>query len=130
MAEKDPSGFFYFKGRKKNMIRRKGENISAYDIENMVQQHPSILENAVVPISDEIAGQEIKLSVVCRKGYEVSIEELYKWLLDNLPSHMVPRYLEIRVSFEKTSSEKIKLQELIDEGIKHVWDRERKKISR
>lgn len=129
LAKKDPNGFFYFKGRKKNMIRRKGENISAYDIENMVQQHPSILENAVVPIADEIAGQEIKLSVVCRKGEEVSIAELYKWLLENLPSHMVPRYLEIRKSFEKTSSEKIKLQVLIDEGIKHVWDRERKKYA-
>ncbi|MBT2689785.1 AMP-binding protein [Bacillus sp. ISL-47] len=129
LAKKDPNGFFYFKGRKKNMIRRKGENISAYDIENIVQQHPSILENAVVPIPDEIAGQEAKLSVVCKKGEEVSIEELYMWLLENLPSHMVPRYLEIREAFEKTSSEKIKLQVLIDEGIKHVWDGE-EKISR
>ncbi|MCS0671335.1 AMP-binding protein [Cytobacillus firmus] len=127
LAKKDPNGFYYFRGRKKNMIRRKGENISAYDIENMVQQHPSILENAVVPIPDKIAGQEIKLSVVCRKGKEVSVSELNKWLRENLPSHMVPRYLEIRESFEKTSSEKIKLQVLIDEGITHVWDRETKK---
>lgn len=130
LAKKDLNGFYYFKGRKKNMIRRKGENISAYDIENIVQQHPKILETAVVPIPDEIAGQEIKLSVVCRKGEEVSIVELNKWLLSNLPSHMVPRYMDIRESFEKTSSEKINLQMLIDEGTKHVWDRERQKISR
>lgn len=130
LAKKDSNGLFYFMGRKKNMIRRKGENISAYEIENIVQQHPKILENAVVPISDEIAGQEVKLSVVCRKGQELSVSELEKWLTENLPSHMVPRYLDIRKSFEKTSSEKIKLQILIDEGMENIWDREKQKINR
>lgn len=130
LAKKDPDGFYYFKGRKKNMIRRKGENISAYDIENIVQQHPSILETAVVPVPDSITGQEIKLSVVCRQGKEVTVSQLNKWLLETLPPHMVPRYLDIRESLLKTSSEKIKLQELIDEGIEHAWDRERNKISR
>jgi carnitine-CoA ligase len=130
LAKKDSDGFYYFKGRKKNMIRRKGENISAYDIENLVQQHPKILESAVVPIPDPIAVQEIKLSIVCRQGQELSISELDSWLKETLPSHMVPRYLEIRNAFEKTSSEKIKLQVLIDEGTKDVWDREKHKFNR
>jgi carnitine-CoA ligase len=130
LAKKDSDGFYYFKGRKKNLIRRKGENISAYDIENLVQQHPKILENAVVPITDPIAGQEIKLSIVCRQGQKLSISELDSWLKETLPSHMVPRYLEIRNAFEKTSSEKIKLQVLIDEGTEDVWDREKHKIHR
>lgn len=123
LAKRDKEGYFYFMGRKKNMIRRNGENISSYEIEDIVQQHPKILENAVVPVPDEIAGEEIKLSIVLKAGEQLSIPQLNQWLAENLPFHMVPRYLNIRREFEKTSSEKIKIQVLIEEGTQDTWDR-------
>jgi crotonobetaine/carnitine-CoA ligase len=122
LAKKDDCNYFYFIGRKKSIIRKNGENISGYEIENIVQQHEMILENAVVPIPDEVAGEEIKLCVVIKEGFNLSYEELMSWLEEKLPKHMVPRYLEFKKEFEKTSSEKIKLQHLIDEGTDYVID--------
>jgi crotonobetaine/carnitine-CoA ligase len=128
LAKKDKDGYLYFIGRKKNMIRKKGENISAYEIENIIQQHPNIIENAVVPVPDDIAGEEIKVCIVCKQGQELPITELEQWFIEHLPSHMIPRYINIRHSFEKTSSEKIKIQVLIEEGISNVWDRKKQKM--
>jgi crotonobetaine/carnitine-CoA ligase len=128
LAKIDKDGYFYFVGRKKNMIRKKGENISAYEIENIIQQHPNVIENAVVPVPDEIAGEEIKVCIVSKQGQELSITELEQWFIEHLPAHMIPRYVDIRHSFEKTSSEKIKIQVLIEEGLSNVWDREKQKL--
>jgi crotonobetaine/carnitine-CoA ligase len=126
LARKDENGYYYFVSRKKNMIRKKGENISGYEIENRVLEHEKVLEAAVVPVPDEIAGEEIKLSVVCKPDAGMTYEELDEWIVNQLPVHMVPRYLNIRDSFIKTSSEKIQIQSLIDEGIQQVWDRTKK----
>jgi crotonobetaine/carnitine-CoA ligase len=126
LARKDEQGYYYFVSRKKNMIRKNGENLSGYEIENILLQHEKVLEAAVVPVPDEIAGEEIKLSIVCKPGVSITYEELDRWNENQMPVHMIPRYLNIRDSFVKTSSEKIQIQFLIDEGIHQVWDRKKK----
>jgi crotonobetaine/carnitine-CoA ligase len=122
-AKKDEDGFFYFEGRLKHTIRRKGENISSEAIENAINAFPKVLESAVVGVPDEIAQEEIKAYVIPKPGMDLSPEEIISWCQKSLPEFMVPRYVEFRDRFEKTGSEKIQKYKLQEEAIGKVWDR-------
>jgi crotonobetaine/carnitine-CoA ligase len=122
-ARKDKDGFFYFEGRVKHTIRRKGENISSEAIENVINACPKVLESAVVGVPDEIAEEEIKAYIIVKPDADLSPEELIEWCRAGLPEFMVPRYIEFRNHFDKTGSEKIQKYKLQEEGIGKAWDR-------
>jgi crotonobetaine/carnitine-CoA ligase len=122
-AKKDEDGFFYFEGRLKHTIRRKGENISSEAIENAINAFPKVLESAVVGVPDEIAQEEIKAYVIPKPGVDLSPEEIIAWCRKSLAEFMVPRYIEFRDRFEKTGSEKIQKYKLLEETIGEAWDR-------
>lgn len=122
-GEMDEDGFLYFKGRVKNTIRRKGENISPETIEEVINRFPKVLESAVVGVPDEIAGEEIKAYVILKPHEAVSPQHLIAWCREGLPEFMVPRFIEFRSRFEKTGSEKIKKYKLKEAGIGNAWDR-------
>jgi crotonobetaine/carnitine-CoA ligase len=122
-ARKDKDGFFYFEGRVKHTIRRKGENISSEAIENVINACPKVLESAVVGVPDEIARQEIKAYIIAGPAVDLSPEEVIEWCGRGLPDFMVPRYIEFRDHFDKTASEKIQKYKLQEEGIGKAWDR-------
>ena len=122
-ARKDEDGFFYFEGRVKHTIRRKGENISSEAIENVINSHAKVFESAVVGVPDEIAEEEIKAYVIPKLGENLAPEEIIEWCRYGLPEFMIPRYIEFRTSFEKTGSEKIQKYKLQEEGIGGAWDR-------
>lgn len=107
----DQEGFFYFEGRKKDIIRKKGENISPTYIEEVFQKLDVVKEAAAVGISDEIAGEEIKLCLVMEEK-EFSIEKLVQWGKEHLPEIMMPRYFERMDAFPKTATEKIEKHKL------------------
>src|SRR5258708_8886447 len=71
----DRDGYLYFVDRKKEAIRRRGENISAYEVEMLIAKHPSVLECAAVPVASELSEDEVMIYVVCRSGCECSDEE-------------------------------------------------------
>jgi crotonobetaine/carnitine-CoA ligase len=122
-ARKDEDEFFYFEGRVKHTIRRKGENISSEAIENVINACPKVLESAVVGVPDEIAGEEIKAYIIARPDADLSPGEMIAWCGKGLPDFMIPRYIEFRDHFDKTGSEKIKKYKLQEEGIGKAWDR-------
>jgi crotonobetaine/carnitine-CoA ligase len=122
-AKKDKDGFFYFEGRVKHTIRRKGENISSEAIENIINACPKVLESAVVGVPDEIAKEEIKAYIIARPAVDLSPVEVIEWCRGGLPDFMVPRYIEFRDHFDKTGSEKIQKYKLQEEGIGKAWDR-------
>ena len=66
----DSDGYLYFVDRKKEAIRRRGENISAYEVEMLIARHPSVLEVAAVPVASELSEDEVMIYVVCREGHE------------------------------------------------------------
>jgi crotonobetaine/carnitine-CoA ligase len=124
---RDEDGWFYFVDRIQDTLRRRGENISTYEVEQPILDHPAIEECAVVGSKAEEAGgeDEIKAFVAFKDGESATYEELIEWCEENLPSFMVPRYLEVVDELPKTSNEKIKKADLRDRGnTKQTWDRE------
>jgi crotonobetaine/carnitine-CoA ligase len=123
LGKVDSEGYFYFCGRKKESIRRGGENITPYEIEKVLTDHPAVAEAAAVGVPDPILGEEIKAYVVLREGRSVSPPELIETCQERLPKFMIPRYLEFVSSLPKTASEKVQKVSLKSRGIGAAWDR-------
>lgn len=119
----DEEGFFYFCGRKKEIMRRGGENISPLEIERVLNNHPAVAETAVVGVPDPILGEEIKAYIVLKEGKELRPEELIPISQEKLPHFMIPRYIEIISELPKTASEKVQKEVLKNRGIGKAWDR-------
>jgi crotonobetaine/carnitine-CoA ligase len=111
----DADGLLHFHGRMQERIRRRGENISASEVEYVVLRHPDVLEAAVYGVPSPLGEQDVKLDVVGRETLD--LDALVAWLKDNLPRYMVPRYVERRESFPKTPSERIQKHMLIEQPL-------------
>lgn len=110
MGYQDQDGFLYFVARKKDIIRRSGENISAVEVENVVMGHPKIVEAAALPVPDPIRDEEVKIYVVLQDGETpetVSPEEIVRWCQERMAKFKVPRYIEYRDSIPKTETQKV-----------------------
>jgi carnitine-CoA ligase len=123
----DEDGYLYFVDRKKEAIRRRGENISAYEVEMLIARHPCVLEVAAVPVASELSEDEVMVYVVCREGHTVSEEELVRFANRNMAHFMVPRFVHFIEALPKTASEKIekyKLKIWAEQNRGTLWDRE------
>jgi len=122
----DADGFLYYVGRKKDAIRRRGENISAYDVENVVNQHPAVLESAAVAVPSELGEDDVKILIVLKPGAELAPEEVIRFCEGRMAYFMVPRYVEFRDSLPKNPSQRIEKYKLRAEGNgASTWDREK-----
>jgi crotonobetaine/carnitine-CoA ligase len=126
VASYDEDGCLHYHGRMQERLRRRGENVSAYELELVALKHPQVLEAAAFGVPAALGEHDIKLDVRCRE--RVDLAELHEWLQQNLPRYMVPRYLELRESFPKTPSERIEKYKLLEEGVDRptVYDGERR----
>ena len=127
MMRADDEGYLYFAGRKKERIRRRGENISAYEVETIAIQHPDLVECAVLGVPAGDNEDEVYLVGVLRDAESLTASELHEWLTSRLPKFMVPRYIEFRESLPKTGSAKIErhtLQQTVPAPA--AWDSARK----
>jgi acyl-coenzyme A synthetase/AMP-(fatty) acid ligase len=110
LFRQDERGYFYIVGRIKDMIRRSGENVAAREVEAVLNAFDSVAESAVVPVKDEMRGEEIKAVIVWRDGVEGSdreIEALLEHCRLNLAPFKVPRYIQVQDALPKTPSGKI-----------------------
>ncbi len=125
LAYRDEDGFFYFVGRKKDVIRRRGENISAFEIEEIVNAHPAVLECAAIGVDSELTDEDVKLCVVMRPGNELQPEDLVEFCADKMAKFMLPRYVEFLDDLPKTPTQKIEKYRLKDAGVtRSTWDRD------
>jgi crotonobetaine/carnitine-CoA ligase len=99
---RDEEGNFYFVDRNKDCIRRRGENISSFELESYALGYPGIEEAAAVGVASDDGEQEVKIFLVAKPGEAVNLDEMGAWLHDQMPKFMTPRYLEILPSFPKT----------------------------
>ncbi len=126
LAYRDNDGFYYFAGRAKERIRRRGENISPESIEKEVNTHAAIAESAVIPVPSDfgMAGEnEIMAVVVLAQGEKLEPADLIVYLESRLPRFMIPRYIKFVTDLPRTATAKVKrvlLQENWSEG--EVWD--------
>ncbi len=122
----DEDGLLYFVGRKKEAIRRRGENISAFEVERIVDQHPSVLESAAIAVPSELSEDDVKIVVVLREGEVVTPEELIGFCESRMAYFMVPRFVEFRDALPKTPTQRIEKYKLQEKGnTPETWDRER-----
>ena len=114
----DEDGFLYFIDRKKDMIKRGDENISAEEVERVLNSHPMIAEAAVIGVPDPIRQEEVKAFVVLKlpgTAETVPPKEIWNFCQEHLAAFKVPRYIEYRESLPKTSSAKIQKSLLREE---------------
>lgn len=121
----DEYGYLYFCDRLKDYIRRRGENISSFEVEAVVNGHPSVLESAAVAVKSEGSEDEVKIVVILKPREKLAPEELLDFCQARMPYFAVPRYVEFVSSLPKTTNEKIQKTKLREEGItNNTWDRE------
>ncbi len=120
----DADDYFYFVDRKKDYMRRGGENISSFEMETTFRAHPAIQDVAVHAVKSELSEDEVKVTAVLHEGLTLTEEELCKWAIDQLPYFAVPRYIEFRTHVPRSPVGRILKYELRDEGVTPAtWDR-------
>ena len=128
LGRMDKNGYFYFMDRVKDYIRRRGENVSSMEVERQVSNHPNIKEAAAIGVkADEGASSEDEIMIVCiPDGKAPDPAELTKWLANEMPYFMVPRYIRYVKELPKTPTERVQKNKLRDEGItKDTFDRDK-----
>lgn len=125
----DAEGRLFFIDRLKDRIRRRGENISSYEIEQVLNEHPAVLESAAIGIRVEGAGgeEEIKAVLVLHPGEAEGFDPvaLLDYCAERMPRYAVPRFIELVDDLDKTPSGKVRKQAMRDAGVSPVtWDRE------
>jgi crotonobetaine/carnitine-CoA ligase len=124
----DADGYIYFVDRKKDAIRRRGENISSYEVEQIILKHPFVLDVAVFPVTSEHSEDEVMATVVLREGRSLTPAALIDFCQANMAYFMVPRFLEFAAQLPKTMTEKVekyKLRGAAEERLGEIWDREK-----
>jgi carnitine-CoA ligase len=125
----DEDGFFFFVDRKKDYLRRGGENISSFEMENTIGNHPAIQEVAVHAVLSELSEDELKATVVLHEDADLSERELCLWAIERVPYFAVPRYIEFRKQLPKNPVGRVLKYTLRDEGCTAAtWDRTKSDI--
>ena len=128
---RDEDGNFFFLDRIKDVIRRRGENISSFEVETEVMSHPLVKEAAAVAVQNpdvaESAGdEEVKVVVVLEEGASLDPVELTEYLASRMPAYWVPRFIEYLPELPRTESHKLKKADMREAGITEgTWDREK-----
>ena len=123
--------FLYFAGRNKELIRRRGENISALLVEEVIRSHPAVADVAVFAVRAEFLEDEVMASVVCKAGHRIDATELVNFCAPRLAYFMVPRFVEFLPELPVTPTnkvEKYKLREAAERHLGDIWDREKSGI--
>ena len=127
----DEEGNFFFLDRIKDVIRRRGVNISSYEVEAEISAHPLVQQVAAVAVKnpdlEEAAGdEEVKVAIVLEPGAEFDPAELIDFLSTRVPRHWIPRFVEVVSELPRTESHKIKKADLREAGVTpETWDREK-----
>jgi crotonobetaine/carnitine-CoA ligase len=127
LVRRDERGLLYFVGRKKEIIRRSGENISSAEVEAVLRGHPQIVEAAVIPVPDTLRGEEVKAYIQLKPGVTMTPEEIVDYCKSKLAAFKVPRYIEFHLEdFERTPSMRVQKQPLRarPDQTTGAWDRD------
>jgi carnitine-CoA ligase len=122
----DEDGYLYFMDRKKDYIRRRGENISSFEVERVVNSHPNIAESAAIGVQSEQSEDEVKVVIILKEEMTLAPEELLAFCEERMPHFAVPRYVEFVESMPKTVTDRVQKNKLREYGITPAtWDREK-----
>lgn len=117
LARRDEEGFHYYVGRSKDVIRRRGQNISGWEVEQMLLEHPDVAEAAALAHPSEIGEDDLRVVLVAEAGVELDLAAVAEYCERRMPEYMVPRYLEMRPDLPKTPSGRVEKYRLADAGL-------------
>jgi crotonobetaine/carnitine-CoA ligase len=121
----DAEGFLFFVDRTKDAIRRRGENISSWELEHALNAHPAIAEAAVVGVPSDLSEEEVLAFIQLKEGEEVGPVEVLDFVQERVPHFAVPRYLDFVDSLPKNPSQRLQKFILRERGLPDTaWDRE------
>ncbi len=107
LAWRDSDGYFWFVARKKDIIRRRGENISGAELDRVIGNHPDVLEAAAIPVPSELGEDEILVAVVPRPGTTIDPRAIADWCRDRLAAIKVPRFVAIVDALPHTPTHRV-----------------------
>ena len=122
LGARDAEGTYRFLGRTTDSLRRRGENVSAWEVETALAAHPDIAEAAVVGVPSEIGDHDILCFVAMREGADFAPRALAAWAGDHMPRAHVPRYWKAVAGFERTPSQRIR-KDRLDRSLEGAHDR-------
>ena len=125
MGRQDEDGYLYFIDRKKDVVRRRGENISSQEVEDVIKRHPAVMDCAIVAVPSELGEEEVKAYVVPRPAPDQSLgdesfgggteqtaplkpEDVVYWCAEHLAYFKVPRYVELRDDLPRTPTMRVR----------------------
>jgi crotonobetaine/carnitine-CoA ligase len=121
----DERGHLTFIDRKKDALRRRGENVSSFELEAAIMRNPKISMVGVCAVPSALAEDDIKACIVCHDDQTVTPDELFEYFKNNLPYFMIPRYVEVRASLPLTVTGRVRKAVLREEGLTaDTWDLE------
>lgn len=126
LVYKDEDGWFYYVDRKKDVIRRRGENIASFSIEKIIDQNDKVLESAAYGVKSELGEDEVMVAVVLKPNETMTPEELLDFCKDKMADFMIPRYIQFMSELPKNEVHRILKHELKTIGItQNTYDREK-----
>jgi crotonobetaine/carnitine-CoA ligase len=125
-ARQDDDGYVWFLERATDSIRRRGENVSAWEVERVLADHPDLLEAAVYGVPSDVGGEEIAAAVVLRPGAALTAEALLDFCTGKMSHFAVPRYVRFMDALPRNHAQRVLKKELRADGVDApgVWDRE------
>ena len=125
LAYKDEDGYFFFVDRKSDFMRRRGENISSFEVEKIINSHPNVLESAAYAIPSELGEDDVMIAIVLQPGAQPAPEEIMQHCEAHMAYFTIPRYVRIVEAFPKTGTERTMKYQLKADGVTpDTWDRE------
>jgi crotonobetaine/carnitine-CoA ligase len=107
LVKRDADGYFFFVARKKDIIRRRGENISGAEIDRVIGDHPAVVQCAALAVPAELGEDEILVAITLKPGAQVSAEEIADWCGARLAAIKVPRYVAFVDSLPQTATHRV-----------------------
>jgi carnitine-CoA ligase len=121
---READGAFVFVDRIKDAIRRRGENISSWEVEQVLMSHPSVAAVAVYPVRSELAEDEVMAAVIPREAGALQPAELAAFCESRLPKFAIPRFIELVAELPRTENGKVQKFKLRERGVPPgCWDR-------
>jgi crotonobetaine/carnitine-CoA ligase len=121
----DDDGYLYFVDRKADYLRRRGENISSFEVESILMAHGALADVVVHAVPSEMTEDDLKITATVKAGASVTEEQLFRWAIDQLPYFALPRYIEFRSELPRSPVGRVLKRELRADGVTpSTWDAE------
>lgn len=124
LLRREADGNFYFHSRKKDSVRRRGENISAWEVERVVNRHPKIVDSALLAVRNEFDDEDLKIVLQVVPGETLCPDEFIAWCRERMPKFHVPRFVSFIDSFPRTPTHRIQ-KFVLDRTMEGCWDAQR-----